>query len=57
MNGTIIDIPGISVNVSPISMEHSTDVANVIELKDEKGNYVRVSVCYGKINLIESKVK
>lgn len=57
MNGTVIDIPGIVVNVSSIHLEHSTDVSNVIEIKDEKGNHVRVSVCYGKISLIESKVK
>ena len=57
MNATIIDIPGITVNVSHIHLEHSADVAQVIELKDENGNYVRVSVCYGKITMIDSKVK
>lgn len=57
MNSTIIDIPGIHVNVSNIHLEHSTDVAQIIELRDEKGNYVLVSVCYGKIVAIESKVK
>lgn len=57
MNGTVIDIPGIVVSLSPITQEHSTDVAHVIEIKDEKGNYVSVSVSFGKITLIESKVK
>jgi hypothetical protein len=57
MNGTVIDIPGIVINVQTIHLEHSTDVSNVIDIRDEKGNYVRLSVCYGKISLIESKVK
>jgi hypothetical protein len=57
MNATVIDIPGITINVSNIHLEHSTDTAQVIEIKDEKGNYVRVSVGFGKINTIESKVK
>jgi hypothetical protein len=57
MKGTVIDIPGVVVNVSTIHLENSTDVSSVIEIKDEKGNYVRVSVCYGKICLIKSEVK
>lgn len=57
MNLTVIDIPGINVNVSNIHLEHSTDLANVIEIKDEKGNKVIVSVCYGNIVKVESVVK
>lgn len=57
MNATVIDIPGIIVNISNIHLEHSTDLANVIEIKDEKGTCVLVSVCYGNIIRIQTESK
>lgn len=49
MNGTIIDIPGISVSVNPISLEDSTDKAHVITIKDEYGKQVQITIAFGKI--------
>lgn len=57
MNGTVIDIPGIFVSVNTISLEHSTDKAHTISIRDSHGNIVTVSVVYGKIELIENKIK
>lgn len=55
MNGTVIDMPGITVNVNPITCEHSTDLAYIVELKDQHDHKVTVSICYGKITSIETK--
>ena len=52
MNGTIIDIPGISVSVNPISLEDSSDKAYVINIKDSYGRIVTLEVIYGKITNI-----
>ena len=49
MNGTIIDIPGINVNVNPISLEDSSDKAYVITFKDEHGHNLKIETAFGKI--------
>lgn len=49
MNGTIIDIPGIHVNISTIELEDSTDKQTTIEIKDEKGFKVSIEICFGNI--------
>ena len=48
MNGTIIDIQGINVNVIPVEMQDSTDRAYVIVLHDGV-NEVTINIVYGKI--------
>lgn len=48
MNGTIIDIPGIAVSVTPFSMQDSTDMAYVIAIKDGSKT-VLVNILFGKI--------
>lgn len=54
MNGTIIDIPGINVNVNPVSMEHSPDCAHVIEIKDQHGKVITICTAFGKITKVET---
>lgn len=49
MNGTVIDIPGIHVNVGLCHLEHSPDQAHSICIKDESGNQVIIIICFGKI--------
>lgn len=55
MNGTVIDIDGISVQVIPISMEYSTDMAYLISIKDNKKELL-ISVSYGQITNIDEKI-
>jgi hypothetical protein len=57
MNGTIIDVQGLSVNVSTVSLEHSTDKATTIELKDSEGLTLTVTVAFGKITSVNQKIK
>lgn len=52
MNGTVIDIPGISVSVNPISLEDSSDKAYVINVKDSYGKIVTLEISFGKITNI-----
>ena len=54
MNGTIIEIPGISVSVIPIELEDSTDTAHLITISDGKKE-ISIQVAYGKI--INSTIK
>lgn len=49
MNATVVDIPGIHVNVGIISTEHSPDCYYTIEMKDNHGKKIIVSICFGKI--------
>lgn len=56
MNGTVIDIPGISSIVIPIEMEDSTDKAYIISISD--GNkQVELYISYGKITELNTKTK
>lgn len=55
MNGTIIDIPGISVNVNPISLEDSMDKAYVITISDKFGEEVKMQIVYEKITNVSCK--
>lgn len=48
MNGTIIDIPGIAVSVTPISMQDSSDVAYHVCIKDLEKEVI-LEIIYGKI--------
>jgi hypothetical protein len=53
MNGTVIDIEGISVNIKHIYMQDSTDKAYILTLSDGK-NEVNISIIYGKIESVRS---
>lgn len=54
MNGTVIDIPGITVDVVPISLENSTDIAHVVTIKD-KEREIKLEILYGKITQITNE--
>lgn len=56
MNGTIIDIPGIHANISTFELEHSTDKAQVIEIKDGKQK-IEIEICFGRITRIKVNEK
>ena len=49
MNGTVIDIPGIHVDIGAIELEDSTDQANTITIYDDYGNKVTLTTMFGKI--------
>ena len=49
MNGTIIDISGITVNVNTIDLEDSTDKASVLTIRDEAGEQITLNISYVKI--------
>lgn len=55
MNNTVINIQGIHVNQEVINLEDSTDTANVLSIKDEHGQEVRITVCFGKITDVTTK--
>lgn len=54
MNGTVIDIPGITVDVIPISLEHSTDQAHIVRIRD-KEREITLEISYGKITQITNE--
>lgn len=49
MNNTVINIEGIKVNHSVIRLEHSTDTAHLLVIKDEHGNEVLIYITNDKI--------
>lgn len=56
MNGTVIDIPGISISVHEIPLQDSTDKYTTLKIKDEEGKEVEIQIVYGKItNLFSCK--
>lgn len=55
MNGTVIDIPGISVSVNPVYLQGSTDCAHIIEIKDKFGNSSTIHISYEKITYAENR--
>lgn len=48
MNGTVIDIPGIAVSVVAYELEHSTDKAHTLIIKDGSRE-ITLQISYGKI--------
>ncbi len=50
MNNTVINIEGIKVNHSVIRLEHSTDTAHLLVIKDEHNNEVLIYINNGKIS-------
>lgn len=54
MNGTVIDIPGISTSIHPIAMEDSTDLSHLITVSDGERK-VTISISYGKITQITNE--
>lgn len=57
MNDTSINIPGIIVTHEIINMQDSTDTANIIVIKDEYGQEIRINTCFGKITDVWTKKK
>lgn len=55
MNGTVIDIAGISCNVYPIDLEDSTDKAYLVTFKDNRGKVVELVISYGQITEVNEK--
>lgn len=53
MNGAVIDISGITVNVNPIEMQDSSDVAHLITITDGD-KLIEITILYGKI--VDEKV-
>lgn len=51
MNGTVIDIPGISVSVVPIELENSTDKSHIVTIKDNVRG-ITLHISYGQITQI-----
>ena len=49
MNGTIVDIEGITINVMTIYGEHTTDKSYVLTIKDNQGKEIILSISYGTI--------
>lgn len=56
MNGTIVDIEGISVSVTPIDLENSTDKAYLLQIKDNK-KVVSLHISYGQITEINETIR
>jgi hypothetical protein len=54
MNGTVIDIIGINVNVNPIEMQDSSDMAHIITISDGKRK-VQITVIYGNITQLTNE--
>jgi hypothetical protein len=54
MNGTVIDIPGINVNVGVVNCNYGPDQAHTIEIKDGQKEVV-ITICYGKITEVKTK--
>ena len=48
LNGTVIDIPGVAVQVIPIDLEDSTDIAHVLTITDGQTT-ININISYGKI--------
>jgi hypothetical protein len=48
MNGTIVDIQGISVSVNPIPMQDSTDMAYILTIGDGTKE-INIQIAFGKI--------
>lgn len=54
MNGTVIDIPGITVSVTPIELQDSTDAAHLLTITDGNKS-IQITIAYGKICSSEFK--
>lgn len=48
MNGTVIDIPGITVSVTPIELQDSTDTAHLLTITDGNKQII-ITISYGRI--------
>jgi len=49
MNYSTININGIHANTQVIYLEHSTDVSNLLTIKDELGNEILITIINGEI--------
>lgn len=57
MNGTVIDIPGISVSIVQHELQDSTDKQYQVTMKDQHGNEVTVTIGFGKITEVKAHGK
>lgn len=57
MNGTIIDIPGITVHITSHELLHSTDMAHTIVFKDSDGKTLKIIASFGRITDFELNPK
>lgn len=55
MTGTVIQIPGINVDVIPIDLEGSTDKSYLMKISDINKDIV-IEISYGKITNIHEKI-
>lgn len=56
MNGTVIDIPGINVSLTPYELQHSTDLSYTVDFSDKSGNKVRIQIAFGKITEVTTDI-
>lgn len=56
MNGTVIDIPGITVGVIPIELENSTDKSHIVTIKDNVRE-ITLHISYGQITQIYNEAR
>lgn len=57
MNATVVDIPGITVDVTTIHGEGTPDTSVLLTVRDECGNLVNVLIAYGKIKSVYPEIK
>jgi len=56
MNGTVVDIQGIDVSVTPIELQYSTDISHLLTIKDTKQT-INIIITNGTIQEVCSSVK
>ena len=54
MNGTVIDIAGITINVNSVCLECSSDKANILIISDGS-KIVTIDIAFGKIINVNEK--
>jgi hypothetical protein len=57
MNGYVIDIKGIHVQQRNIYLEHSPESANLLYIRDEYGNEVKITIINNEITSTEHLIK
>lgn len=53
MNATQVEIQGITINVLPINLEHSTDMAHNVKISDNKQS-LTIIIINGEIKEVRS---
>lgn len=55
MNGTVIELPGVTINQQAFELEYSSDKAYVVTFKDSQDKEVKITVCFGRITDVNVK--